>query len=184
MVALGGVTEGQIQGLRFGAASLTLRGFIMAKNIQTIHRELGFTEGTHFHKNPANPGGYGYSDASVLEMYTMIDQIADPAVRDFIKRRVAGAKARAAERADAEQKRKEQADRDARYKQAREAELNRKEDDRLRAIIKRANPFANDTEVESLLPELKKRLMLEKSIEAATGRIPSGYEREFLRSND
>jgi hypothetical protein len=141
----------------------------MSKSIPQIHKELGFTEGNQYSRHDGLPGGYAYTDAAVLELYNYIDQIKDHSVREYIRQRIAGAKARKAAAADREAKRKEQQERDTRYKAAREAELQQKENDKLRAIIKRANPLATDTEVEALLPRLKERLMLERSVDIATG---------------
>lgn len=147
------------------------------KSMHTIHKELGFTEGKHFNRNSAVPGGITYTDNAVIEMYNLIDQVSDPATREYLKQRLEGAKARKAAAADQEKAKREQIERDRRYAEARAAEIQQKENNKLRAIIRRANPLATEEDVERLLPALRDRLMLERSLATATG-VPSDFERE------
>jgi hypothetical protein len=154
------------------------------KTLDQIHRELGFERGNHYHDNTAYPGGYGYTDAAVLELGVYLDLIKDKETRDYLRGRIAGAKARQKDAAEREKAKKEQQERDARYKATREAEIQRKETDNLKAIIRRANPLATESEVEALLPKLKERLMLERSVDIATGNAgTSDYARRFLNDD-
>src|SRR5262245_28402546 len=135
------------------------------KRLDQIHKELGFERGTHYHENTAYPGGYGYTDTAVLELGPYLAEIKDKATRDYIKGRIVGAKARQKDAADREAARREQRERDERYRAAREADIQRKQDDALRARIKRNNPYATEDQVESLLPKVREAEMLKRTLE-------------------
>jgi hypothetical protein len=137
----------------------------MSKSIDAIHRELGFERGAHYHDNTAYPGGYGYSDAAVLELGRYLDQIKDSQVREYIRGRIAGAKARQKDAADREKAKREQQERDRLYQEARQREVQQKQDDAIRARIKRANPYATPEQVEALLPKVREAEMLKRTLE-------------------
>ena len=113
------------------------------------------------------PGGTGYTEEAVIELYAMIDQISDKATREYIRTRYEGAKVRKVAAADREMAKREQQERDKRQAEARAAEMQKKQDDAIRARIRRANPFATPDQIEALLPKVREAEMLKRTLEGA-----------------
>jgi hypothetical protein len=141
--------------------------------IRHILEEAGFTLKSstflrgQFEYNNAVPGGISFSDDCALILIDHVDMLGEKSLRDYVRQRCEGAKARKQAAAEREKAKREQQERDRLYQEARQREIQQKQDDAIRARIIRANPFATPQQVEALLPKVREAEMLKRTLEGA-----------------
>jgi hypothetical protein len=139
----------------------------MTKALSQICKEAGLKfgkpeEGAQVSPS-SDPGGYWFKDSeTILTLERFADQL-DPKTGDLLRTkagRVREGQRLRKEREVAETERKKQADAE---KKTREAEIRAKQENDLRDTIRMANPGISDAEVESLLPEMRREQLKQRT---------------------